>query len=176
MKAQTEFDFIKNILPTKLDMIKCGVKDLTKWEKHAMRLAWQARRTSQDPYVKTGACALRKKDNSVAAVGYNGPPPKVEIDWSDREKRRGRVVHAEKNCLKYLMPDECEIMAVTLMPCSNCLIDMRASGIMKVIFAGVFINNTNQHVTYGSPESVLDLAEEFGMTMRYVTDFEKDAE
>jgi len=57
-----------------------------------MKLAFVASERSEDPYLKVGACALRA-DNSIAGIGYNGAPSGVEIDWSDRDDRRQRVVH-----------------------------------------------------------------------------------
>ena len=50
------------------------------WECYALSLARVASLRSEDPFVKVGACVLRY-DNSVASLGYNGAPPKVNIDW-----------------------------------------------------------------------------------------------
>ena len=52
-----------------------------------LELADVASKRSEDPYHKVGAVAIRE-DGSIAGVSYNGAPPKIEIDWSDREKRR----------------------------------------------------------------------------------------
>lgn len=73
------------------------------WAEYALAMADVARLRSEDPYVKVGACVLRH-DHSVAGVGYNGAPPGVEIDWSDRDERRKRVIHAETNALRYVSP------------------------------------------------------------------------
>jgi hypothetical protein len=60
------------------------------WEETALILAETiAQCRSQDPYVQVGACAVLQ-DNSVC-LGYNGPPPGVEIDWSEREHRGPRI-------------------------------------------------------------------------------------
>jgi dCMP deaminase len=85
-----------------------------------MMTAEVAKSRSEDPWVKVGACVLRK-DRSIAGVGYNGVPSGVEIDWSNRDERRQYVIHAEANALRYLMPDEGELIAVTLTPCPSCL-------------------------------------------------------
>jgi deoxycytidylate deaminase len=59
------------------------------WEETALVLAETiARCRSEDPYMQVGACAVLQ-DNSVS-LGYNGPPPKIEIDWSDRDSRLAR--------------------------------------------------------------------------------------
>jgi hypothetical protein len=56
-------------------------KPRMKW---ALELAEVAASMSEDPYKKVGAVAIRP-DNTIAAVSYNGAPPNIEIDWSDRE-------------------------------------------------------------------------------------------
>jgi dCMP deaminase len=75
------------------------------WPEYAMELAKAAALRSEDPYRKVGACILRY-DNTVAAIGYNGAPPGVEINWSDRDERRRRVSHAESAALRYIKPHE----------------------------------------------------------------------
>lgn len=90
------------------------------WTEFAMQLAAVAASRSEDPYVKVGACVLRR-DHSVAGLGYNGAPSGIEIDWSNRDERRQYVIHAEANALRYLRPDEGALLAVTLAPCANCL-------------------------------------------------------
>ena len=71
------------------------------WHEYALELARVAAKRSEDPYLKVGACVLRH-DNSVAALGYNGAPPNIEIDWTNRDERRKRVVHAKINELRYV--------------------------------------------------------------------------
>ncbi len=100
------------------------------WEAYAMDLAWVASSRSQDPYVKVGAVVLRR-DRSVASTGYNGPPPGVEIDWSDRASRRMLIIHAETNALRYTMPNQVRggLLAVTHHPCMSCLPAIAAFGL-----------------------------------------------
>lgn len=112
-------------------------KERISFDEYALSLAQVASTRSEDPYVKVGACALRH-DNSVAGLGYNGPPSGIDIDWSDRDKRRKYVIHAERNCLKYCKPGECSIIAVTLLPCASCMLDIASYGIKKVIFGSVY--------------------------------------
>jgi len=99
----------------------------------ALELAEVAASMSEDPYKKVGAVAIRP-DNSIAAVSYNGAPPKVEIDWSNREERRQYVIHAEMNMLRYIKPHECNRVALTLSPCVDCLKNMAAYGIEYVLY------------------------------------------
>lgn len=124
------------------------------WEEYALALARTASIRSEDPYVKVGACALRY-DKSVAAVGYNGPPRGVNIDWTNREERRKRIVHAEVNCLAHSRPGEIEILATTLLPCSSCITVIAAYGIKKVIYGEI----------YHRDDCALQLAEEFGIEL-----------
>lgn len=104
------------------------------WEEYALRLAFTASLRSQDEYKKVGACILRH-DNSVASLGYNGPPSGIEIDWTNRDERRKRVVHAEFNALKWIRPNEAKLLACTLCPCSDCMKSIAANGINTVIYA-----------------------------------------
>ena len=124
------------------------------WEEYALALARIASLRSEDPYVKVGACALRH-DNSVAGVGYNGAPPSLNIDWSDRDERRKRVIHAEINALRYVQPNECSLLACTLLPCNDCLKTIASYGITKLVFGE----------EYDKDPSSLDLANEFGIEL-----------
>ena len=82
------------------------------WLEYGMELAKTASLRSEDPYVQVGCCILRP-DNSIASLGYNGAPPGVDINWSDRDDRRKRVIHAETNALRFIKPGEGERMFVT---------------------------------------------------------------
>ena len=121
------------------------------WEEYALELAWVASQRSEDPYLKVGACVLRH-DNSVASLGYNGAPMGVEIDWSNRDERRKRVVHAEINALRYVKPHEAKLIAVTHLPCNDCLKSIASYGISTVVFREI----------YDKDRSSLELCKEFG--------------
>jgi len=112
-------------------------KERVSWEKYAIELAKVAAKRSEDPYLKVGACILRH-DNSVASLGYNGAPQDIEIDWSDRDERRKRVIHAEINALRYIRPKECSIIAVTHLPCNDCLKSIASYGIHNVVFEEIY--------------------------------------
>lgn len=112
------------------------------WEEYALALAKVASSRSQDPFLQVGACALRY-DHSVAAVGYNGPPPGIDIDWSDRDERRKRISHAENSCLRYVKPGECYLIAVTLSPCTNCVVQIASYGIKKIIYGEEYDKGEN---------------------------------
>lgn len=124
-----------------------------------MSLAEVAASRSEDPWVKVGACVLRK-DHSVAGLGYNGAPSGTEIDWSDRDKRRQYVIHAEANALRYLRPDEGSILAVTLAPCPNCL-----TLIASYRIPTVFYRDVSESYPIGISESV---ASELGVMLHRI--------
>jgi deoxycytidylate deaminase len=131
------------------------------WEEYAMGFAFQARKRSEDPWVKVGACCLRK-DGSTASTGYNGPPKKVNIDWSDRDKRRNKVIHAEINCLNRVMPGEGMLVAVTMMPCLACLQTIAIKEIPLVLYAEEYASNV-----YDS-KMLFEIAQEFNITLKKI--------
>ncbi len=124
------------------------------WEETALILAETiARCRSQDPYVQVGACAILQ-DNSIS-LGYNGPPPGVEIDWSERESRGARVIHAEVNALRSVAPGECKFLAVTLLPCRHCMTFIASKGVKKIVYREV----------YERDQLAFELAREFGIEL-----------
>ena len=135
-------------------------KNRLSWEEYALELAWVASRRSEDPYLKVGACVLRH-DNSVASLGYNGAPMGVEIDWSDRDERRKRVVHAEINALRYIKPNEGYLLACTHLPCNDCLKSIASYGITSVVFREVYDRDT----------SSTELCKEFGINLQSIIKF-----
>lgn len=125
-----------------------------KWEEYALLLAKTASLRSEDPYKKVGSCALRH-DKSVAAVGFNGAPRGVSIDWSDRNERRKRVIHSEINCLSYCKPNEIWLLACSLLPCHSCLQTIASFNIKTVVYEEV----------YDKDDLTLTLAKEFGIEL-----------
>lgn len=119
-----------------------------------MKLAVTASERSEDPYIKVGCCCLRA-DHSIVALGYNGPPPGVTVDWSNRDERRKRMIHAEINALRYTKPGECSLLVCTLQPCLSCLTAIASWGIKQVIYGKEYIHNTD----------AMEIAKEFGITM-----------
>ena len=107
------------------------------WEETALILAETiAECRSQDPYAQVGACAVLR-DNSVS-LGYNGPPPGIEIDWSEREHRGARVIHAEVNALRSVAPGQCKFLAVKLLPCQHFMTFIASKGVKKIVYREVY--------------------------------------
>jgi deoxycytidylate deaminase len=114
------------------------------WERYALLLACAATSRSEDPLIKVGSCALRY-DFSVAGVGYNGLPSKVEGDYYDDETRQFSVIHSEINALRYCKPGEIAILAVTLQPCSRCVTEIAAYGIKRVVYLKKYWRDPRAH-------------------------------
>ena len=127
------------------------------WQEYGIELAKTAASRSEDPFVQVGCCIFRP-DNSVASLGYNGAPPGINIDWSDRDERRKRVIHAETNALKHIKPNEADRMFVTLMPCGDCIKNAASYGIKQVFYIKV----------YNLDETARDLASEFGINLKQI--------
>jgi dCMP deaminase len=100
---------------------------------YALTLAEAAAARSEDPYRKVGT-ALMRADGSVASLGYNGAPPRVDIDWSDRDERRRWVIHAEANALRFVRPGEVSTAASTSLPCAKCMLLLASYGVWQVIY------------------------------------------
>lgn len=127
------------------------------WSEYALDIAFTVSTNSKDPWRKVGACLLRH-DNTVAAVGYNGFISGMNEDWSNRDRRRMFVVHAEQNALRYVKPGECSLLAVTLLPCNDCLKVVASYGIKKIVYAE----------DYDHDLSSLELAEHFGIRLEKI--------
>ena len=126
------------------------------WPETAINLAHDiAEYRSEDPYVQVGAVII-KKDGSMF-LGYNGAPSGVDIDWSNRDARRERVLHAEANVLNFVKPNEVELLACTHLPCKECLKMIAQKRIDKVYYSKE-LKGYDSSLTF-------DLAEEFGINI-----------
>jgi deoxycytidylate deaminase len=76
-------------------------------------------------------------------------------DWQDRDKRRLYIVHAEQNALRYVKPNECSLIAVTLLPCNDCLKAIASHGIKTVVYQDI----------YDRDATSIELANEFGVEL-----------
>ncbi len=108
------------------------------WHQYALSIAQAVSRKSKDPWHQVGACVLRH-DNSVASVGYNGFPAGMDEDWSDRDRRRRFVVHAEANALRYVQPGDAWLMASTLLPCNDCLRLIASYRIRTIVYGDTYV-------------------------------------
>lgn len=126
------------------------------WEETALRLAHNiAFYRSEDPWVQVGAVII-KNDNSIV-LGYNGAPPNVDIDWSDRDARRKRVSHAEANAVDNIKFGEAKLVATTALPCEACMVKLANKGVKKVYYSEELEGYDNN--------SAKQLAKEFGIEL-----------
>lgn len=105
------------------------------WAEYGLVIAQAVSTRSEDPWHKVGAVAFRS-DNSVAGVGYNGPPSGINLNWADRAGRHPFIIHAEINALRWTTPQDIKDgwLASTREPCSKCLASIAAHGIKFVVY------------------------------------------
>jgi len=106
------------------------------WDEYALSLAHVAKLRSEDPFRQVGACAL-DHENRVLGVAYNGLKSGTVVSetfWSDRNKRRPYMIHAEANLLSLFKKGECKTIALTCSPCSACAALIVAHDIKRVLY------------------------------------------
>lgn len=129
------------------------------WEETAIKLAFNiAEYRSEDPYIQVGACII-KKDKSIL-LGYNGAPTDMNLDWSNRDERRKWVFHAEANVLNRVLPGETELLAVTHLPCIDCLKIIKQKDINTVYYS--------VELPQYNPELVKQLANTFNIKLSII--------
>lgn len=126
------------------------------WINTAMNLAFDiAKYRSQDLNTQVGACVLKNDDDII--LGYNGGPSGVEIDWSNREEKRKRVIHAESNVLSRIKAGDVKIFCVTHLPCLECL-KIIAQKKITIVYYSIVLDNY-------CPDDVFKIATEFGIEL-----------
>jgi len=104
-------------------------------DQFALSIADAAATRSEDPKYQVGATVLGH-DGRVLGVGYNGPPPGVDLfkaEWISRDIVRPLIVHAETNALIGIRPDEAGLLATTLGPCARCIGIAARLGIKRIV-------------------------------------------
>jgi deoxycytidylate deaminase len=103
------------------------------WIYTALKLAQEiAELRSEDPYLQVGCCAI-KKDSDIV-LGYNGFPAGFNMSMEDRDARRPYMIHAERNVLDRVKPNEIKIFAVTHLPCPECLKSIKQKGVNEIYY------------------------------------------
>lgn len=107
-----------------------------KWDARFLDHARHVAGWSKDPSTKVGATIVRP-DRSIASVGYNGFPRKVD-DSEDRYLNKpvkyAFVVHAEANAILAAKEDLSDsTLYCTLFPCNECAKLIIQSGIRTVV-------------------------------------------
>jgi dCMP deaminase len=106
------------------------------WDEWFVGLASYIATRSKDPSTKVGA-VIARRDNTIAACGYNGFPRYVEDHpglLGNRDEKLKRVIHAEMNAI--LTAKEplhgCTLYS-TLFTCERCAVHVIQSGITRVV-------------------------------------------
>ena len=131
-------------------------RDRFSWAETALNLAFNiADYRSEDPFLQVGACVI-KHDKSIV-LGYNGAPSNMELDWSNRDERRKWVFHAEANVLNRVLPGEANFIAVTHLPCADCLKIIKQKEIKTVYY--------KSELQQCNPELVHSLAKQYQINL-----------
>jgi len=120
------------------------MKNRRSWPEHAIALALEASKRSEDPFNKVGACALGY-DNRVLGVAYNGLASGknvTKVFWKDRNRRRPYMIHAEQNLLSLFGRNQARLIAVTLFPCSYCARLISTWNIPEVYYIDDYTHDT----------------------------------
>lgn len=116
-----------------------------KWHTRFIGLAIHVAGWSKDPSTKVGAVIV-DDERRVVSLGYNGLPRGVHDDstiLNNKELKLQIVKHAEENAIlnSLLRPAGCTIY-VTHHPCASCAGSIIQSGISRVVFPTVPLDNT----------------------------------
>jgi dCMP deaminase len=78
------------------------------------------------------------KDNRIISTGYNSVKSGLNdavIDWTDRDRIKDIVIHAETNAILYSQSKfEDSVLYITASPCTDCLKLLSATGIKKIVY------------------------------------------
>jgi dCMP deaminase len=123
------------------------MNEITGKDKVFLNIAKEIASFSKCVSFQVGSVIVR--DGRILSTGYNGAPPKFkncnEIFSKpfDREKHHawsdGNEIHAEINSIIFAAKEGIKIngsvMYCTLQPCNNCLKNIFASGITRIVFS-----------------------------------------
>lgn len=112
-------------------------KELSKWDDRFLSMAADISNCSKDPSTKTGAVIVRP-DKTVAALGYNGFPAKLndsEELYADREVKYERIIHCEMNAVLNARErvEGYTLYTFPFLSCPRCAVHMITAGITKVV-------------------------------------------
>lgn len=106
-------------------------------------LAFAVALRSDDLFVKHGAVLVSDKSKHIIGTGYNGSIRKMSdeiLQPTDRNARRGLMIHAEANCLANTTQNPLDVayqttIYVTGEPCLNCLQSIINHGVTRIVCA-----------------------------------------
>ena len=109
---------------------QCQSKPLIRsnWHEYWLNIASSVSSRSPDPKKQVG-CVLTS-NNRIICTGYNGLPTRINediFDWTNRDRIKKIIIHAECNCLLYSNAKDLSknydnlVLYCTLSPCIDCL-------------------------------------------------------
>ena len=110
----------------------------TKWDLRFLNMARLVSTWSKDPSTQTGAVVVRP-NKSVASVGFNGFPQKMpdKKEWyENRNEKYSRIVHCEKNAIRFSRDEDHEGYTLYTWPfisCDRCFVEMAQEGIVRFV-------------------------------------------
>lgn len=112
-------------------------RDVVSDDDYYMAMAMWASAKSRDPDSQVGAYIV-SVTNKHTSPGWNDIPYQindVEVNWS-RPEKYPYIIHAEKNAIRFA--DNKKIAGATIYvtsrPCPGCMLEIVASGIIKVVY------------------------------------------
>lgn len=112
-------------------------RDSTWWPRY-LGIAREVSTWSKDPSTQVGAIAVGSK-GQILAQGYNGYPRGMDdSDYSNREEKYKKIVHAEMNCIynaswNGVSLDGADLFVYGLPVCHECAKAIIQVGIRRVI-------------------------------------------
>lgn len=108
------------------------------WNEYFMNMAHVVKTRSKDPKMQVGAVLVSLKDHRIISTGYNSVKSGLndsEIDWTDRDRVKDIVIHAETNAILYAQSKfEDAVLYTTHSPCNECLKLLSATKIKKIVY------------------------------------------
>ena len=106
-----------------------------RWLDHFMTLAKFCAGMSKDPSTQVGAVIVRP-DRTVVSTGFNGYPRMCDdSDYTNRERKYQRIVHAEMNAILSAREpvDGYTLFSWPIQPCERCMPHIIQSGIRELV-------------------------------------------
>lgn len=110
-----------------------------RWLDHFMEMCKLVSTMSKDPSTKVGSVIVRP-NRTIVSTGYNGYPRGCnDDDYSNRERKYQRVVHAEMNALLMAKErlDGYTLFVWPLPPCDRCIPHIIQSGISTIVVPSI---------------------------------------
>jgi dCMP deaminase len=108
------------------------------WDEYFMNMSHVVKTRSKDPKMQVGAVLVSLKDHRIISTGYNSVKSGLndaEIDWTDRDRVKDIVIHAETNAILYAQSKfEDAVLYTTHSPCNECLKLLSATKIKKIVY------------------------------------------